>query len=296
MKRALLGVALAALSLPLTALPPVHADGDSISYDNTNYTTAPDAGSTDNSDSAYPYRGQSGYSVDGLVRRVDGDHDRLVIYGDDNRRYNVDDYNADILLRGTDRAGENADLRRGMRVHVTGTLLGVAFLEADHVRVLAPRVIADAPAPQPAAYVAPVPETLEALPGPSPVAIPPVPSSDGKPITLEGLVTKVDADGGRVTLLGADDQRLTVDTRGTDIILRVTEREGQTADLARGMRVRLIGTQGPDGLVQADRIRVLPDPGIHRRAQGRRVEPSRYACPAAGSHRRGIGPLHRHPD
>ena len=40
MNRVLLGVALAALSFPLTAaLSPVHADDDSISYDNTNYTT-----------------------------------------------------------------------------------------------------------------------------------------------------------------------------------------------------------------------------------------------------------------
>ena len=61
MNRVLLGVALAALSLPLTAaLPPVHADGDTISYDNTNYATTTRPTPTD--DSAYPYQGQSGYT------------------------------------------------------------------------------------------------------------------------------------------------------------------------------------------------------------------------------------------
>ena len=83
--------------------------------------------------------------MNGLVRRVDSAHDRFVLYGDDNRRYNVDDYNADILLRGADRAGETADLSRGMRVHVNGTLLGVAFLEADHVRVLSSRALSASP-------------------------------------------------------------------------------------------------------------------------------------------------------
>ena len=36
----------------------------------------------------------------------------------------------------------------------------------------------------------------------------------------------MDADAGRVTLLGPDDQRLTADTHGTDIILQAAEREG----------------------------------------------------------------------
>ena len=123
MNRVLLLAAFAALSLPLTtALPPVHADDDSISYDNTNYPSAPNS-----DDTAYPYHGESGYSVSGLIRRVDAAHDRLVVYGDDNRRYNVDDYNADILIRGADRAGETADLSRGMRVahhrHTAGRVL-----------------------------------------------------------------------------------------------------------------------------------------------------------------------------
>ena len=265
MNRALLGVALAALSFPLTAaLTPVHADDDSISYNNTDYGTASDSESDSGSvagadDSAYPYRGQSGYRVDGLIRRVDAAHDRLVIYGDDNRRYNVDDYNSDIILRGVDRAGETADLQRGMRVHITGTLLGVAFLEADHVRVLPPRVGSDAP--EPAAYVTPAPDAIVAPPDPAPVhlIIPPTPPSDGKPITVDAVVTKVDTAAGQITLLGADDQRLTADMHGSDIILPTTAHEGELADLARGMHVHLIGTQGADGLVQADRIRVLPD-------------------------------------
>ncbi|MBV9848171.1 MAG: hypothetical protein JO250_00645, partial [Armatimonadetes bacterium] len=249
MKRALLGVAFA-LSLPLTAaLPPANADDSAITYDNTNYAPASDSDTS--SDSSYPYRGQAGFALDGLIRRVDADHDRLVIYGDDNRRYNVDDYNADIRLRDSDRAGDTTDLRRGMRVRITGTRLSSAFIEADHVRVLSPRAFGDGPAP--AALVLPAPEA------PAPV-VPAVPAPAGKDISLDARITKVDADGERIFLLGPDDQRLTVDTRGSDIILRATERAGQVGDLKRGMQVRLIGTQGPDGLVQADRIRVLPDP------------------------------------
>ncbi|MBV9851991.1 MAG: hypothetical protein JO250_20185, partial [Armatimonadetes bacterium] len=87
-----------------------------------------------------------------------------------------------------------------------------------------------------------------------------VPAPVGKDISLDARITKVDADGERISLLGPDDQRLTADTRGSDIILRATERAGQVGDLRRGMQVRLVGTQGPDGLVQADRIRILPDP------------------------------------
>lgn len=258
MKCALLGAALAALCLPLTTAPsPVHADDDSITYGNTNY--APSSDDSTAGDSSYPYQGRARFTVDGLVRRVDADHDRLVIYGDDNRRYTVDDYDAAIVLRDADRAGDTADLRRGMRIHIIGTLLSRTLITADRIRVLSTRAAQDAP--QDAALVAPVPDTLVAppAPGPSPDVVPAVPAPAGKDVSLEALITDVDTDGGRVTILGPDDKRLTADTHGSDIILLSTEHAGGVADLKRGMHVRLIGVQAPDGSMQADRIRVLPD-------------------------------------
>ena len=257
MKRALFGVALAALSLPLTAaLPPVHADDSSVTYNNTEFGSSPDRGSsaTRSEDSNYPYQGQSDFTVSGLVRRVDSGHDRLIIIGDDNRRYTVDDYNADVLLRSADRSGQTADLDQGMRVHITGTLLGRSFIEADRISVVSSRIAEDAP--RPAALVLPAPEPVAPV---ATVTIQPVPVPAGHDISFDARITKVDADSGRVTLLGPDDQRLTADTHGSDIILPSIDHAGAASDLVRGMRVRLIGTQGADGVVQADRIRVLPD-------------------------------------
>ncbi len=190
------------------------------------------------------------YVVEGIVQSVSRSSDRLALAGTDNHRYVVDAYGADIILRESRRLGETADLARGMRVEVTGTLLGRNLLEAARLRVL-PDADYTPPVPAPVVFAAPTPLPLP----PEPALGPAQPQ-----LNVDGLIREVDAAQGRVTLLGDDDKRYALDTRAADIILRGTERAGQTADLARGMRVRLIGVQLPDGRVEADRIRVLPAP------------------------------------
>jgi len=193
------------------------------------------------------------YVVEGVVQSVNRADDRLAVAGTDNHRYIVDAYAADIILRENHSLGETLDLARGMRVEVTGTLLGRNLLEAARLRVL-PGAGDTTPAPAPAVFAPPVPLPVPTLP--LPVEAAPAPAQPQ--LNLDGLVRDVDAARSEVTFLSDDDKRYTLDTRTADIILRGTERAGQTADLARGMRVRLIGALLPSGLVEADRIRVLP--------------------------------------
>ena len=91
-----------------------------------------------------------------------------------------------------------------------------------------------------------------------PLPVPVIATSPQPQFTLDGLIRGVDAPHNQVTLLSDDDKRYTADTLNTDIILRGTERAGLTADLAQGMRIHLVGVLLPSGLVEADRIRVLP--------------------------------------
>ena len=191
------------------------------------------------------------YVVEGIVQSVSRSDDRLALSGTDNHRYVVDAYAADIILRESRRLGETADLARGMRVEVTGTLLGRNLLEAARLRVL----------PN-ADYILPVPAPVVFAPPSPPLALPlppePAPAPAQPQLNLNGLVREVDAARNQVTFLGDDDKRYTLDTHAADIILRGTERAGQTADLLRGMRVRLVGALLPNGRVEADRLRVLP--------------------------------------
>ena len=203
-----------------------------------------------------PHHGD--YMVEGTVQSVSRSDDRLTLAGTDNHRYIVDAYGADILLRESHRLGETTDLARGMRVEVTGTLLGRNLLEASRLRVLPTfrgTLAEDLPVAPPQAVALP-PEPAPTTPLPAEPAPPPAQPQ----LNLDGLVREVDAARDQVTLLGDDDKRYTLDTHAADIILRGTERAGQTADLARGMRVRLIGALLPDGRVEADRLRVLAAP------------------------------------
>ncbi len=183
-------------------------------------------------DDVTPFQQSEHFVVTGTVQSVS--EDRMVVGGSDDHRYVVDAYGADIKLPGS-RPGDTATLMRGMHVRVAGTLLGRNLLEADHLSVLAD--------PAPVQVIAPVPAAVAAA---------------GPQLTLDALVRDVDAAHSQVTLLGDDDKRYTADTRQTDIILRGTERAGVTSDLAHGMRVHLVGVLQPGGLVEADRIRVLP--------------------------------------
>ncbi len=204
------------------------------------------------------------YVVEGTVQSVSRSDDRLALAGTDNHRYVVDAYAADIILRESRRLGETADLARGMRVEVTGTLLGRNLLEASRLRVLPPSDYAP-PVPTPAVFAPPAPLPTIPLP-PEPALLPAQPQ-----LNLDALIRDVDAAHNRVTVLGDDDKRYALDVQGTDIILRGTERAGQLADLTRGMRVRLIGVFLPSGVVEADRLRVLPAP----------EEPARAPAPVA---------------
>ena len=200
-------------------------------------------------DDITPFRQSENFVITGTVQSVS--EDRMIIGGTDDHRYVVDAYGADITLSDS-RPGEASSLLRGMRVRVAGTLLGRNLLEADHLSVIPDSL----PTPAPVAAVLSAPAPVAAvLSAPAPVAV-----VAGSQLTLDALVCDVDTTHSQVTLLSDDDKRYTADTRETDIILRGTERAGLTSDLSHGMRVHLVGVLQPGGLVEADRIRVLPAP------------------------------------
>ena len=200
----------------------------------------------------YLYSNHSGdYIVDGAVESVSRADDRVTLMGTDNRRYLIDVYGADIVLGGSRRPGETADLARGMHVEVIGTLLGRTLVESRYLRVL----------PDSAPVPAPLPVELPPLPAaPLPVELPPAPAQPQ--LNVDVSVRDVDTARAQATVLGDNDKRYTLDLQGTDIILLGSERMGTPADLSRGMRLRLIGVYLPSGNVEADRLRVLPAPEL----------------------------------
>jgi len=202
----------------------------------------------------YLYSNHSGdYIVNGSVESVSRADDRVTLLGTDNQRYLIDVYGANIVLGGSRRPGETADLVRGMRVEVIGTLLGRTLVESRYLRVLP----GSDPAPLP--IPAPLPVVLAPLPAaPLPVDLPPAPAQPQ--LNVDVSVRDVDTMRNQATVLGDNDKRYTLDLQGTDIILLRSERMGTPADLSRGMRVRLIGVYLPSGMVEADRLRVLPPP------------------------------------
>ena len=211
-------------------------------------------------DDITPFQQSSHYTVVGTVQSVNGSSDKLVVNGNDFNRYIIDAYGADITLLDS-HLGETANLARGMRVRVVGTLLGRNLLEADRLRVLPsfggsgyvqPPAVAE---PRPA-FVDPEPVLPD--PQPLPVPVPTVATAPGPQFLMDGIIRDIDPAGNQVTLLGDDDKRYSASLEDTDIILRGTERAGLIADLAKGMRVHLIGVLNPDGSVEADRLRVLP--------------------------------------
>jgi len=216
-------------------------------------------------DDITPFQQANHYTVVGTVQSVNGSGERLVVNGNDFNRYIIDAYGADITLLDS-RMGETANLARGMRVRVVGTLLGHNLLEADRLRVLPNFAGSGEVQPtyfQPPAVVEPRPAMVDPEPAiietPSlPLPVPTVATAPGPQFLLDGMVRDIDAARNQVTLLGDDDKRYTASLEDTDIILRGTERMGQIADLSRGMRVHLVGVQLPNGTVEADRLRVLP--------------------------------------
>ena len=213
-------------------------------------------------DDITPFQQASHYTVVGTVQSVNGAGDRLVVNGNDFNRYIIDAYGADITLLDS-RVGETANLARGMRVRIVGTLLGRNLLEADRLRVLPS--FAGSGDVQPTYFQPPVvaePRPVDVDPQidtPAlPIPVPTVATAPGPQFLLDGVVRDIDLAHDQVTLLGDDDKRYTANLDQTDIILRGTERMGQIADLSRGTRVHLVGVLQPDGTVEADRLRVLP--------------------------------------
>ncbi len=212
-----------------------------------------------------PHRGDT--VVVGTVQSVSRSSGRLVLSRPDGRRYVVDTHGADVIPGTSGWAGRGPDLERGMRVEVTGTLREGNLLEASWLRVLpefrgalnyrtAPPIPSDYPAlAEPSVdYAPPPPIPAPALPLPAePLLSPAQPQ-----INVDGLIRDVDTAHDRVSFLTDDDNRYDLDVHNADIILRGTARAGRTADLVHGMRVRLVGAQTPSGLVEADRLRVLP--------------------------------------
>ena len=213
-------------------------------------------------DDITPFQQADHYTVVGTVQSVNGSGERLVVNGNDFNRYIIDAYGADITLLDS-RMGETANLARGMRVRVVGTLLGHNLLEADRLRVLPNFAGSGGGYIEPPVVVQPRPAVVDPEPAvidaPAlPVPVPTVATAPGPQFLMDGVVRDIDAARNQVMLLGDDDKRYTATLQDTDIILRGTERMGQVADLSRGMRVHLVGIQLPDGTVEADRLRVLP--------------------------------------
>ncbi len=195
--------------------------------------------------------------VEGIVQSVSRSDDSVTLSGSDGHHYIVDAYTAEVLLRDSRRPGELADIARGMRLEVTGRLVGRSMVEAARLRVLPEfrGTLAALNAPQVS-----VPQITPPFAPPHAAALPsePAPAPAQPQLTLDGLVRDVDAAHHQVVILGDDDKRYTLNLQGTDIILRGTERAGQFEDLTRGMRVHLIGAVLPSGVVEADRLRILP--------------------------------------
>jgi hypothetical protein len=204
-------------------------------------------------DDITPFQQAAHYTVVGTVQSVNTADDKLILNGSDFHRYVVDAYGADVTLLDS-HSGEPANLARGMRVRVVGTLLGQNLLEADRLHVL-PAFAGAGSIPQPA-----VVDALPAAPAAPvlPLPVPTIAAAAGPQFTLDGLVRDVDTARNQITLLSDDDKRYTANTQNTDIILRGTERSGLTSDLSHGMRVHVVGVLLPSGAVEADRIRVLP--------------------------------------
>jgi hypothetical protein len=81
----------------------------------------------------------------------------------------------------------------------------------------------------------------------------------GKPgFTATGKILNVDSDRDLVTLLADDGTTYTIDTRGSQISLRVVDKTGNIDDLTRDMRVHVSGNLLSGNLIAANQVDVLP--------------------------------------
>lgn len=171
-------------------------------------------------------------SLRGAVRHVDIASNCLSIAGDDGSYYTVDVDNAAIILANIKRDANILNLATGMTIRVSGTLVSRSVIEADTVREVSDVEV-------------------------KPAAFDGANRANGDVASVEGVVQLVDSDNGRITVADGDGDRVVVDTFNAAIALARNEPDGRTADLARGMRVRIDGTRLPQGRMVADNVRVV---------------------------------------
>ncbi len=174
-------------------------------------------------DLSYPYAARYDQVLTGSIDKVDGGRRRLTVIGEGNRPYVVHTYGAFVFLAGT-RIGFTEDLKRGMRVEVTGAQTGRDQFEARSVRV----------APEPAQQAA-----------------------SGGQIQIDGVVRDSDTARARATVADSAGRRFTVDYLEAAITGGGASRPGRPSWLARGMHVLVAGTRLPHSVVVADRVRIL---------------------------------------
>lgn len=195
----------------------------------------------------YPLQGRADFTLTATVASVDADRDRLVVTGDDNRRYTVDTYKSEIALRDSNRSGETGDLVRGMRVSIVGRLLSSDIVAANRVRVLS---LAGGGARQ-TVPVGPRGDrrTFDGR------------SSDGRRIDLHGTVSSVDERRGRFVVRINNRQRTVFVNDDTDF-RNIDFDPDNRVPLRSGDRITVSGALREDGAVDATRValdRPAPD-------------------------------------
>ena len=202
-------------------------------------------------DGTYRYASPEHIVVTGVVVRVNEDTGRLAVRSDSNRRYNVDTYNAEVITPAAASSESSDDLVAGARVRVVGYRYGIGLIDADRVVVMRQQGM---PAPPPPLVVTPAPPPVVEAP---PVHVDPVPVHTDM-MRIEGVIKLIAPDSGTITVAGDDDDQLyDIKALDADILLPDIDRTGVIADLATGMRVRIVGEKGDSGVIFADRIRVI---------------------------------------
>lgn len=182
----------------------------------------------------YPLQGRADFTLTATITSVDADRDRLVVTGDDNRRYTVDTYKSDIALRDSNRSGETGDLVRGMRVSIAGRLLSSDIVAADRVRVLS---LAGGGARQ-TVPIGPRGERRQ---------------TDGRRIDLHGTVSSVDERRGRFVVRINGRQRTVFVNEDTDFRNLDSDPDNRVP-LRPGDRITVSGALREDGAVDATRV------------------------------------------
>jgi len=247
----LFGAAVAA-ALLCSSSPRVFAHDYSlvIEYDN----------STSQTRETYPSYDSNSFTITGRIMRVNQDGDRLIVRTDNNRRFLIDAYGAEVVSGSQD--GSSRDLENGDRVRITGHLLGVRFIEAGRVTVLdADQDVDTAPVSlAPPVDMTPAPPPVDVMPAPVPVVVPAPITDRGPTMTVEAVVTSIITDQDQLFIIDDNDRVYRVKADNADIIIPGIDRAGTLAEIGKGARVKVIGETESDGkVILADRIRLVVD-------------------------------------